>query len=118
MDSKGATVASKPDWIGAWVDAEFFRPSVVRKILSLGDFCTWPDGNEADSEEMMKSIERLGGFYVTGKQAAKDDQHGVWFGRASGPNTVELMIPWKFIHSLMVGSAEQMKKFGFKEVIQ
>ena len=30
---------NKSDWMGVWVDVEFFRPSVVRKTLSIGGFC-------------------------------------------------------------------------------
>lgn len=107
-------MATKPDWIGAWVDAEYFRPKVVRKILSLGDYCAFVD-DKPDGEVAMKAIETLGGNYVFGKQVTKDNLHGVWFARSSGSNTVEVMIPWKFIHTLMVGTQEQMKKFGFKE---
>ncbi len=104
---------SKSDWIGVWAEPEFFRPAAVRKILAAGGLCNFPkSGEEPDDEKMMTVIDTVHGYYIFGKQVAKDNYHGVVIRSTSG-KTVDLMIPWHFVHTMFIGSAEQVKKFGF-----
>src|ERR1700693_6142053 len=104
---------NKSDWMGVWVDVEFFRPSVVRRTLSIGGFCDFgPEEVEPDSEEMMTVIEKIHGHFISGK-LAKEDSPGVWLSRSLGQRKVDIMIPWGFIRMALVGSPEQMKEFGF-----
>jgi hypothetical protein len=107
-------VASKSDSIGVWVVADFFRPLALRIILAEGDFCKFA-GKDPEDEGLMKRMEETGGYFVWGKQVAREDSHGVWISRSTGHKKVEIMIPWKFIHMVLVGSDEQMKKFGFRK---
>jgi len=69
----------------------------------------WPGDQRPDGN----TITTLGGYYVSGKRVKEDDPHGVWLARSLDQKTVQLMIPWRFVHALIAGSAEQVKQFGF-----
>jgi len=107
-------VDSKSNWIGLWVDADFFRPPTLRKILSVGGFCAFPEGaGEPEGEKMMQILDAVHGHYIFGKQVVKDNFNGILLSGAGGNKAVDLMVPWKFVHTMFLGSAEQVRKFGF-----
>jgi hypothetical protein len=55
-------------WIGVWVTADYFRPTVVRTIVFRTGFCELPVEHEPHSHEMIEAIERLGGNYISGQE--------------------------------------------------
>jgi hypothetical protein len=69
---------------------------------------------EPDSGDLMKRIEEMGGTMLYG-QLEKEDSHGIWLSRLLGKSKMRVMIPWKFIHAALGGSAAHMKKFGFDD---
>src|SRR5258708_39821321 len=107
-------MANKTGWVGVWAHADFFEPAVIRKILVQGQFCDWRSDEPFDSETVKESIKTLGGYFLSGK-LSKEDHQGLWLAGSSGQNSVQLMIPWRFVHMVIVGSPEQVKKFGFNK---
>jgi hypothetical protein len=105
-------MSDKSDWIGIWVEAKFFEPNVLKKVLTRGTFCEFP---VEDPAAMMKAIFEMGGYSLSGKQGSKENTHGVWISRSVAKRTVEVMIPWRFIQFAMIGSAEEVREFGFKD---
>jgi hypothetical protein len=100
-----------PDYFGLWASADFFRPSVLREILAHSEFCKFGP-KPPDSEDLMKLLEEMGGFMLW-ERVEKEDYQGIWLSRVMGKSKARVMVPWKFVHTAISGSAEQMKKFGF-----
>jgi hypothetical protein len=104
-----------PSFYSVWASADFFRPMMIRIMLSDLEFCRFGKKFDPDSDEMMKRIDEMGGSMLYG-HLEKEDSHGIWLWRDLGKSKMKVMIPWKFIHAALGGgSAAQMKKFGFDD---
>lgn len=104
-------MATQKDWVGVWAEAGFFKPPTVGIILIF----FVPPETKFD-EQLKEKIDALNGYYISGEQSTKEDHHGIWLSHRTDKGTVDLMIPWRFVHVVVTGSQEQVKKFGFPEV--